>query len=160
MTTTTSPTSSASSTDTIRKQVDMKAAPERVWQALTDANQFGTWFRVKMDTPFVVGRHAGGQITHPGYEHIRFEVLVEEMKAPTLFVLRWHPYAIDPKVDYSGEPMTRIEFRLEPLGTGTRLTVTESGFDKIPEHRRAECFRMNDSGWAQQMQNIRAHVDG
>jgi uncharacterized protein YndB with AHSA1/START domain len=155
-----SPSSPGSTTDVIRKQVDMKASPERVWQALTNAEQFGTWFRVRLETPFIVGQAASGNITHPGYEHIRFNVLVEEMQAPTLFVLRWHSYAIDPKVDYSGEPMTRIEFRLEPQGTGTRLTVTESGFDRIPEHRRAECFRMNDSGWAQQMENIRGFVDG
>jgi uncharacterized protein YndB with AHSA1/START domain len=152
--------STLSPTDAIRKQVDMKAAPTRVWDALTDAGQFGAWFGVRMDTPFVVGHPAGGQITYPGYEHVRFEVLVEEMKAPTLFVLRWHPYAIDPKVDYSGEPMTRIEFRLEPVGTGTRLTVTETGFDSIPAHRRADCLRMNESGWTEQMQNIRRHVDG
>jgi len=146
--------------DTLRKQIDLKAPPARVWQALTDSGQFGAWFRVRMDTPFVVGQQAVGQITHPGYEHVRFEVWVEEMRPQELFVLRWHPYGIDPKVDYSSEPMTRIEFRLEPLGSGTRLTVTESGFDRIPAHRRAEAFRMNDSGWTQQMENIRAHVDG
>ena len=158
---TASPGAAAAATpDTIRKQVDLKAPPARVWQALTDAGQFGTWFRVRMETPFVVGQKAGGHITHPGYEHVRFEVLVEEMRPQERFVLRWHPYAIDPKADYSGEPTTRIEFRLEPLGTGTRLTVTESGFDAIPPHRRAEAFRMNDSGWAAQMENIRRHVDG
>jgi uncharacterized protein YndB with AHSA1/START domain len=150
---------SAISGDDIRKQVDLKAPPGRVWQALTDAGQFGTWFRVRLETPFIAGQAASGNITHPGYEHIRFNVLVEEMRAPELFVLRWHPYAMDPAVDYSAEPMTRIEFRLEPLGSGTRLTVTESGFDRISEHRRAECIRMNDSGWAAQMENIRAFVD-
>jgi len=154
------PTAAADTPDVIRKQVDLKAPPARVWQALTDAEQFGTWFRVRMETPFIVGQKAGGQITHPGYEHVRFEVLVEEMRPQELFVLRWHPYGIDPKVDYSVEPMTRVEFRLEPLGSGTRLTLIESGFDRIPAHRRAEAFRMNDGGWAQQMENIRAHVDG
>ena len=148
------------SADTIRKQIDLEAPPARVWQALTDADQFGTWFRVRMETPFVVGQTAVGQITHPGYEHVRFQVLVEEMRPQSLFVLRWHPYALDPAVDYSQEPMTRIEFRLEPRGSGTRLTLTESGFDRIPAHRRAEAFRMNDGGWTQQMANIRAHVDG
>ena len=155
-----SPSASTDTPDTIRKQVELKAPPTRVWKALTDSQQFGTWFRVRMETPFIVGQKAFGQITHPGYEHIRFEVLVEEMRAQELFVLRWHPYGIDPKVDYSAEPMTRVEFRLEPLGSGTRLTLTESGFDGVPAHRRAEAFRMNDGGWTQQMENIRAHVDG
>jgi uncharacterized protein YndB with AHSA1/START domain len=158
--TATDPSAPAGTPDAIRKQIDLKASPARVWLALTDAGEFGTWFRVRMETPFVVGQKASGHITHPGYEHVRFEVLVEEMRPQERFVLRWHPYAIDPKVDYSGEPTTRIEFRLEPLGTGTRLTVTESGFDAIPAHRRAEAFRMNDGGWAAQMENIRQHVDG
>jgi uncharacterized protein YndB with AHSA1/START domain len=154
-------TASASAVpDSLRKQVDIKAPPARVWQALTDHEQFGAWFKVKLDGPFVVGQKAGGQITHPGYEHVRFEALVEEIRPQELFVLRWHPYGIDPQVDYSGEAMTRVEFRLEPLGAGTRLTVTESGFDRIPEHRRAEAFRMNEGGWAQQVENIRRHVDG
>jgi uncharacterized protein YndB with AHSA1/START domain len=153
-------TTSVSSTDRIRKQIRLNAPPARVWQALTDAEQFGTWFRVRMAGPFVVGQRSVGQITHPGYEHVRMEVLVETMEPETLFAYRWHPYAIDPKVDYSAEPMTLVEFRLQPDGGGTTLIVTESGFDKLPPARRDEAFRMNEGGWGQQMENIRQHVGG
>ena len=149
-----------SSTDRIEKQIVLKATRSRVWQALTDAEQFGTWFRVKLETAFVPGRPASGQITYPGYEHVRFEVQVERMEAERLFSFRWHPYAVDPKVDYSKEPSTLVEFTLEEVADGTRLTVVESGFDRLPAGRRDEAFRMNDGGWAQQMINIRDHVAG
>jgi uncharacterized protein YndB with AHSA1/START domain len=81
------------------------------------------------------------------------------MEEPELFSFTWHPYAIDPDVDYSGEPPTLVEFRLEPTATGSRLTVIETGFDKVPSHRRAEAFRMNDGGWAQQVENIKVYVE-
>lgn len=149
-----------SSTDRIEKQVHLRASRERVWRALTDAKEFGTWFRVKLETGFAVGQKAVGHITYPGYEHLRFEATVERMEPERLFALRWHPAAVDPKVDYSGEPATLVEFRLEDADGGTRLTVTESAFDALPAHRREEAFRMNDGGWAIQMQNIQAHVDG
>ena len=149
-----------SSTDRIEKQVHLRASRERVWRALTDAQEFGTWFRVKLETGFAVGQKVVGHITYPGYEHLRFEATVERMEPERLFALRWHPAAVDPKVDYSGEPSTLVEFRLEDADGGTRLTVTESGFDALPAHRREEAFRMNDGGWAIQMQNIQAHVDG
>jgi len=148
------------STDRIEKQIDLKAPRSRVWQALTDAEQFGTWFRVKLETAFVPGRPAWGQITYPGYEHVRFEVQVERMEAERLFSFRWHPYAVDPKVDYSKEPSTLVEFMLEDAPGGTRLTVVESGFDRLPASRRDEAFRMNEGGWAEQVINIRNHVSG
>ena len=149
-----------SSTDRIEKQIVLKAPQSRVWRALTDAGEFGEWFRVKLEGPFVPGKGIGGNITWPGYEHIRMDVQVERMEAETLFSFRWHPYAIDPKVDYSGEPSTLVEFRLEAVAEGTRLTVVESGFDQLPAARRDEAFRMNDRGWAQQMGNLQQHLAG
>ena len=149
-----------SSTDRIEKQIILKAPRSRVWWALTDSQEFGTWFRVKLDSPFAAGRPVSGQVTYPGYEHVRFSVEVERMEPETLFSFRWHPYAVDPKKDYSKEPTTLVEFRLEEVGEGTRLTVVESGFDRIPAGRRDEAFRMNSEGWAIQMQNILGHVAG
>lgn len=149
-----------SSTDRIQKQVHLRAPPARVWQALTDAQEFGAWFRVKLETGFAVGQRAQGRITYPGYEHLKFEATVERMEAERLLALRWHPAAVEPKVDYGQEPSTLVEFRLEEADGGTLLTVTESGFDALPAARRAEAFRMNEGGWEIQMQNIKTHVDG
>ena len=147
------------SSDRIEKQVLLSAPRSRVWRALTDAEQFGTWFRAKLETGFAVGQRATGKITYPGYEHLTFEVMVERMEAEHLFAFRWHPYAIDPKVDYSNEPATLVEFRLEEAAGGTLLTVVESGFDRLPAARRDEAFRMNTQGWTGQMENIRRHVE-
>jgi len=144
--------------DRIEKRIEIAAPVSRVWRALTDSRQFGEWFLVRMDGPFVAGEPVGGQITHPGYEHVRMEIVVKEIEPETLFSYTWHPYSVDPKVDYSQEESTLVEFRLQPTAGGTLLTVTESGFDKIPSQRRAEAFRMNDGGWAQQMKNIQAYV--
>lgn len=145
-------------TDRIEKQIHLKAPVSRVWRALTHHEEFGEWFRVKLDGPFVPGQPSTGHITHPGYEHIRWNAMTKEVVAESLFSFSWHPYAIDPDVDYSGEPQTLIEFRLKAVDGGTLLTVTESGFDSIPEHRRAEAFRMNEGGWAIQVQNIADYV--
>jgi uncharacterized protein YndB with AHSA1/START domain len=144
--------------DIIVKSIEIAAPVSRVWQALTDYRQFGKWFRVNLEGPFVPGKVARGPITYPGYEHIIFEAQIEKMEPERYFSLRWHPYAVDPDVDYSGEPTTLVEFRLQPKGAGTVITVTESGFDAIPKHRRAEAYRMNDGGWAEQMSNIQRHV--
>jgi uncharacterized protein YndB with AHSA1/START domain len=142
----------------IEKRIELASPVSRVWRALTDSRQFGEWFLVKIDGPFVAGQPAAGQITYPGYEHVRMEIVVKDIKPETLFSFTWHPYAVDPKVDYSQEESTLIEFRLQPTSGGTLLTVTESGFDKIPAARRAEAVLRNDSGWAQQMKNIQAYV--
>jgi uncharacterized protein YndB with AHSA1/START domain len=144
--------------DRIEKQIEIAAPVARVWRALTDSRQFGEWFRVNMDSPFVAGQPVSGQITFPGYEHLRMEIVVQAIEPETLFSFTWHPYAIDPKVDYSQEESTLVEFRLQPAPDGTLLTVTESGFEKIPAARRAEAFLRNDNGWAQQMKNIQAYV--
>jgi len=144
----------------IEKQILLRAPKTRVWRALTDSQEFGTWFRVKLEGPFEVGRVVKGRIMHPGYEHLVMEVTVERMDPENVFSYRWHPYAVDPDVDYSQEPMTLVEFRLEEVPDGTMLTLVESGFDRIPASRRAEAFRMNDGGWSAQMENVRRHVEG
>jgi len=145
--------------DRIEKRIELKAPVSRVWRALTDHEQFGAWFQVTLEGPFEPGKEAVGRITHPGYEHVTWRAVVKEMVPEQLFSLTWHPFAVDPTVDYSDEPQTLIEFRLEPQGDGTLLTLTESGFEKIPAERRAEAFRMNDGGWTQQMENIRRYVE-
>jgi uncharacterized protein YndB with AHSA1/START domain len=142
----------------IEKRIELKASPSRVWQALTNHVEFGQWFQVKMEGPFVPGKTARGRITYPGFEHITWEAVVREMEPERLFSFTWHPYAIDPAVDYSSEPPTLVEFRLEKTKEGTLLTVTESGFDQIPEGRRPEAFRMNTDGWTEQILNIERHV--
>ena len=114
--------------------------------------------RVNLEGPFVVGDVARGQITYPGYEHVIMEVIVEAIEPEHRFAFWWRPYALDPNVDYSAEPRTLVEFRLEATSTGTLVRVTESGFGGIPTHRRDEAFRMNDGGWAAQVKNIRDHV--
>jgi uncharacterized protein YndB with AHSA1/START domain len=145
--------------NSIEKRIELKAPVARVWRALTDYREFGEWFRVKLDGPFVAGEKSHGFITWPGYEHIEWNAVVQEIEPERLFSFTWHPYGIDPKVDYTKETPTLVEFRLEKTATGTLLVVTESGFDKVPSDRRAEAFRMNDKGWAQQIKNIEAHVE-
>jgi len=144
--------------DKIEKRIELKAPRERVWRALTDYREFSQWFRVNLEGPFLPGQMARGQITYPGYEHLRMEVLVEKLEPQSYFSLTWHPYAVDPAVDYSKESSTLVEFRLEETNAGTLLTVTESGFSKLPPHRREEAFRMNSGGWAEQLKNIEEHV--
>jgi uncharacterized protein YndB with AHSA1/START domain len=149
---------STTNTDRIEKKIVLRAPRSRVWRALTNAEEFGTWFRAKLGPGFAVGQRATGNITYPGFEHLKMEVMVERMDAEQLFSFRWHPYAIDPKVDYSAEPATLVEFRLEEVAGGTELTVVESGFDRLPPGRRDEAFRMNDKGWASQLENVERHV--
>jgi uncharacterized protein YndB with AHSA1/START domain len=145
-------------TDRIEKQVLLGAPRSRVWRALTDAAEFGSWFGVKLESAFKAGAKVRGQITHPGYEHLTLEVVVDRVEPEHYFSYRWHPYAVDPKIDYSSEPTTLVEFRLEDTREGTKLTIVESGFDRIPLARRAEAFRMNEGGWTAQAQNIERHV--
>lgn len=145
--------------DRIEKTVELKAPVARVWRALTDPREFGMWFRVAIEEPFVIGQVSRGRITYPGYEHLRWEAVVRTMEPERLFAFIWHPYAVDPDKDYSDEPSTLVEFTLEPTATGTLLRVVESGFDKLPSERRLEAFRMNEGGWCIQMGNIARHVD-
>jgi uncharacterized protein YndB with AHSA1/START domain len=143
----------------IEKRIELKAPVSRVWRALTDQREFGEWFRLSVEEPFSPGKVARGRILHPGYEHLTWEATVQRMEPERLFSFTWHPYAIDPSVDYSKEPTTLVEFRLERKGNGTMLYLTESGFDGIPAGRRIEAFRMNDQGWSQQMTNIQRYVE-
>ena len=136
------------STDRIEKNIVLRATPSRVWRALTDPKEFGAWFGVELKGAFKPGARVRGQITHKGYEHVPLEITVEKMEPENLFSFRWHPYAIDPGVDYSNEPTTLIEFKLEPVAEGTHLTVIESGFDRIPLERRAKAFASNEGGWS------------
>ena len=145
-------------TDSIEKQIELKAPVARVWRALTDFREFGSWFRVRLEGPFEVGKPARGRITYPGYEHLAWEAVVVSMEPERLFSFTWHPYAVDPNVDYSEETPTLVEFRLEKTAAGTLLRLTESGFDKIPAHRVADALRMNEGGWSEQMRNIERHV--
>src|SRR5437016_3673254 len=142
----------------IEKRIELKAPVSRVWRALTDHREFGTWFRVRLEQPFVPGQVSRGQITYPGYEHVRWEAVVQKMEPERLFSFTWHPYAVNPKEDYSAEPPTLVEFTLEKTATGTLLRVVESGFDKLPSKRRLEAFRMNEGGWSAQLGNIEQHV--
>ena len=149
------------STDRIEKQVLLRAPHARVWHAITDAKQFGTWFGVRFNGPFQAGTRIAGVIVPTAvddavaarqkpYEGTRFEILIDRIDPERLFSFRWHPFAIDPAVDYSAEPMTLVEFVLEDVADGVMLTVTESGFDRIPLERRARAFAANDGGWTMQ----------
>ena len=145
-------------TDKIEKQIELKAPVTRVWRALTDYREFSEWFGVDLETPFIPGKTSRGKVTYPGYEHVTFEVTVQEIEPERLFSITWHPCAVDPGEDYSTEPSTLVEFRLQKTGTGTLLTVTESGFSKLPPDRRDEALRMNDDGWTEQLKNIERHA--
>jgi uncharacterized protein YndB with AHSA1/START domain len=146
----------------IEKRIELKAPISRVWRALTDYREFGEWFRVKLDGPFMPGQVSRGQITYPGCEHIKWEALVQKMDPERLFSFTWpHPKSLDKanySPDYSQEPTTLVEFRLEKTAGGTLLVLTESGFDKLPADRRLEAFRRNDGGWTEQMKNIETYV--
>ena len=144
--------------DQIEKRVVLLAPRARVWRALADSEEFGSWFGVKLEGPFVPGATVRGRITHPGYEHLTMEVQVERVEPERYLAWRWHPYAVDPGTDYSKEPTTLVEFRLEEAGQNTGLTILESGFSHIPAGRRDEAYRMNAGGWTQQLQNIERHL--
>jgi uncharacterized protein YndB with AHSA1/START domain len=146
------------STDRIEREVVLRAPLARVWRALTDAGEFGRWFGVEMKDTFEAGRTARGRITHPGYEHVVFEIQVERVEPERVFSWRWHPAAVEKGRDYSQEPSTLVVFELEEVPEGTRLRITESGFDRIPVERRSEALRLNSDGWTAQVRNIERHV--
>lgn len=148
-----------SSTDRIERQILLKAPRSRVWQALSNAEEFGAWFGVALKGKvFSAGARVQGQITYPGYEHIVFDVLIERMEPERLLSWRWHPAAVEASVDYSHEPTTLVVFELKEVDAHTLLSVVESGFDNVPPERRLKAFRINSGGWDEQMQNIEKHV--
>jgi uncharacterized protein YndB with AHSA1/START domain len=147
------------STDRLERKILLKAPRSRVWRALSNAEEFGAWFGVDFKgSAFVAGKAVKGRITYPGYEHLVMEVLVERIVPERLLSWRWHPAAIDTAVDYSQEPTTLVVFELEEAQDGVMLSVVESGFDNIPAARRATAFRLNTSGWEEQLKNIEKHV--
>ena len=150
---TTTPT--AASTDRIEKQVTFDAPRSRVWRALTDVAQFNRWFGVSLTAPFTPGAAVSGKLEIRGYEHLTLTIWIEKMERERFFSFRWHPYAVEPGIDYSAEPTTLVTFTLEDAAAGTRLTIVESGFDAIPESRRAKAFTMNSRGWDGQAENLR-----
>jgi uncharacterized protein YndB with AHSA1/START domain len=147
------------STDSIKREIFLKATPARVWRALADAKEFGDWFGVTLaGQAFTAGGTVRGNVTHPGYEHVVFEAWVERVEPERLLAFRWHPHAVDPATDYSKEPTTLVEFSLTPAEGGTLLRVVESGFDQVPAARRLQAFEMNSGGWDAQLKNIERHV--
>jgi uncharacterized protein YndB with AHSA1/START domain len=151
--------SQATDTNVIEKEIVLRAPRSRVWRAISDANEFGQWFGMTLDGPFKPGKAMNGKFSNPKYAHVTLHMTIVDIQPETLFSYRWHPGAMDPNVDYSQEPTTLIEFRLSDAAEGTKLTVTESGFDEIPEWRRAEAFKMNSGGWTGQVENIRKYVE-
>ncbi|BAV63900.1 SRPBCC family protein [Sphingobium cloacae] len=149
--------------DAIVKTIEIEAPVERVRDALIDHWKFGTWFRVTLDQPFEPGKPSTGHMTYPGYEDYRWEARIVAIDPMRRFAFEWPATGGDKEWMDSGVPVpewTLVEFVLEPTGSGTRLTVTESGFDKVPEPRRTHVMRDNEGGWAEQVGNIRNYVEG
>ena len=149
----------AQQSERIEKNITLRAPRSRGWRALTTASEFSQWFGGKNLGEFRPGAKIAGNVTTQGYEHVPLRFDIERIEPETYFSYRWHPYAIDPNVDYSGEPTTLVEFHLaDAPGGGTALRVVESGFENIPAARRAEALKMNDAGWGHQVENIARHV--
>lgn len=149
-------------TDSITKSIEIAAPIERVWDALIDHEKFGTWFQVALDQPFVVGEPSTGHMTYPGFEEYRWEARVVAIEPMRRFAYEWPATGGDKQLMESGVPVpewTLVEFLLEAVDAGTLLTVTESGFDKVPEPRRSNVMRSNEGGWAEQVKNIRSYVE-
>jgi uncharacterized protein YndB with AHSA1/START domain len=146
-------------TDRIEKKVLLRASRARVWRAVSDSKEFGEWFRVPLEGKFAEGATVCGRITSPQYAHLTLEMHIEKLEPERYFAYRWRPNAVDPKVDYSAEPMTLVEFELTEAEGGTLLTISESGFDGLPDERRAVAFRANSEGWGIITQYIEQHVE-
>jgi uncharacterized protein YndB with AHSA1/START domain len=145
--------------DRIEKRVVIKAPRARVWRAISDKTEFGTWFGCRFTPgPFKAGESVHGKMTIKGFENADIAIEIVDVEPEHRLSYHWHPYAIDPKVDYTSEPMTIVTFTLADDKDGTLLTIVETGFDKLPLHRRDEALRMNDNGWTSQLRNIERHV--
>jgi uncharacterized protein YndB with AHSA1/START domain len=151
---------STRTTDRIEKQALLRAPRSRVWRAITNPRELGSWFGIALDDAitFAPGVHVQGQVTHPGYEHLTWDVTIEQLEPERLFSWCWHPGAVEPGYDYSSEPTTLVVFELAEVADGTMLTITESGFDSIPLARRGDAYRGNEDGWEQQLSAISQHV--
>jgi uncharacterized protein YndB with AHSA1/START domain len=158
------------STDRIEKKILLHAPLKRVWRALSDSTEFGSWFGMKFDGPFAPGATMRGVIVpttvnaevaeaQKEYEGLPFDFTVERMEPERLLSFRWHPFAVERGVDYSGEPTTLVVFALEDVADGILLTVTESGFDRIPLARRAKAFTANEEGWGMVVKLIGEYLD-
>jgi uncharacterized protein YndB with AHSA1/START domain len=146
-------------TDRIEKKIVLRAPRSRVWRAIANGEELGSWFGVRgLRGAFQAGVSAKGQIAHPQYDGFPFEVAVERVEPERYLSWRWHPYGIEQGVDYAKEPTTLVEFQLEEVPGGTQLTVVESGFERIAPPRRERAFKANEGGWAAQLQNIERHV--
>jgi len=156
-------------TDQICKQALLKASLDRVWRAISNSNEFGIWFGVKFDDPFVAGQAMRGHIVPTQMDpevaemqkpHVGkpFNIVVEQLEPRNLFSFRWHPFAIEPDKDYSSEPTTLVAFALEETPGGVLLTISETGFDQIPLERRAKAFAANDGGWTHQLILVEKYV--
>jgi uncharacterized protein YndB with AHSA1/START domain len=156
-------------TDRIEKKILLRAPRKRVWRALSDSTEFGTWFGVKFDGPFAPGASMRGVIVPTAvnaevakaqkpYEGMPFEITIERMEPEQVFSFRWHPFAVESGVDYSSEPTTLVVFALEEVADGVMLTVTESGFDGIPLARRAKAFTANEQGWGMVVKLIEEYL--
>ena len=156
-------------TDRIEKEVLLRAPLDRVWRAISDAGEFGQWFGVRFDGPFVAGTSITGVITpttvdeevakmqqpHTGTSDTWHIVAVEPKRR---LAFRWHPYGVESGVDYSQEPTTLVEFTLDEKAGGVLLRIVESGFDNIPAARRASAFEANSEGWAKQTELVQKYL--
>jgi len=149
---------STKNTDRIEEKIVLRVPRARVWRALTDAEEFGAWFGVKLAGTFAPGEAVKGKITEKNYEDLQFEMVIERIDPQRLFSWRWHPYAVDPAADYSAETPTLVVIELEEVAGGTVLTVVESGFDGIPAGRRAEAYLMHEEGWTEQLKSIERYL--
>ena len=145
--------------DRIEKVIDLAAPVARVWQAITDHREFGEWFRVRLNNPFKVGVTTTGNITYPGHEHVKWVSVTEQMDDERLFAFSWPPGSVDPDTEYDENAKVLVEFRLEPTEGGTRLTITETGFQQFPESKRLDILRSNVEGWEIQAKNVAAYVE-
>jgi uncharacterized protein YndB with AHSA1/START domain len=146
------------SQDRIEKVVEMDAPLSRVWRAVTDYEEFGEWFRVKLDGPFKAGAVSTGKMTYPGFEGWPWRATVERMEPERLFSFRWHDYDAQSGMPVEQQPTTLVEFRFESKGRGTRLTITESGIASLPDPRRVQVLRDNTDGWNIQARNVAEYV--
>jgi len=157
------------STDRIEKKILLKAPRKRVWRALSDSTEFGSWFGMKFNGPFTPGAIIRGVIVpttvnaevakaQKPYEGLPVELTIEKVEPERLFSFRWHPFALERGVDYSAEPTTLIVFTLEEVTNGVMLTITESGFDQIPLARRAKAFTANKGGWTMVVKLIEEYL--